>query len=137
MIYVDSNVILDTFGNDPVWQPWSHAMFRDKSLDGPLVTGWIVAAEVGHYLASARHLEHSLQQLAIELVDADFEAAWAASQAYREYRSRGGERSSLLPDFLIGGHAQALGATVLTRDPRRFRSYFPELPLITPENSHD
>lgn len=137
MIYVDSNVILDTFGNDPVWGPWSRARLRDGRLDDRLVTGWIVAAEVGHYLKSAEQLEHSLEQLSIELVDEDFKTAWAAGQVYREYRKRGGERASLLPDFLIGGHAQALGATVLTRDPRRFRSYFPELPLITPETTHD
>jgi predicted nucleic acid-binding protein len=67
------------------------------------------------------------------MVEASLDAAWRGGQAYREYRKRGGDRPPLLPDFLIGGHAQALGATLLTRDPRRFRSYFPDLNLITPE----
>jgi predicted nucleic acid-binding protein len=137
MIYVDSNVILDTFGSDPVWQQWSHAKLRDGRLDDRLVTGWIVAAEVGHYLESAEQLESSLEHLDIELVDANFQSAWLGGQAYREYRRRGGDRPSLPPDFLIGGQAKALGATLLTRDPRRFRSYFPDLDLITPEEKND
>ncbi len=133
MIYVDSNIILDTFGSDPVWRPWSHARLRDGRLDDQLVTGWIVAAEVAHYLQSAEELQSSLDRLDVALADTDLISAWLGGQAYREYRKRGGDRLSLLPDFLIGGHAQTLGATLLTRDPRRFRSYFPDLMLITPE----
>lgn len=137
MIYVDSNVILDTFGRDPIWREWSHGRLRDGRLDDRLITGWIVAAEVGHYLESVEQLESSLEQLGIELVDMSAESAWLGGQAYRKYRQRGGDRSSLLPDFLIGGHARALGATLLTRDPRRFCSYFPDLNLITPEEKND
>lgn len=46
---------------------------------------------------------------------------------------RGGRREKLLADFLIGGQASSMGAELMTRDPRMYRSYFPELPLITPE----
>ncbi|MFV0624919.1 type II toxin-antitoxin system VapC family toxin [Sphingomonas sp. ac-8] len=137
MIYVDTNIVLDILEGDADWFDWSVRALEDARNAGRVVTGPVVAAEFGHYLASPDALSHRLEALMIELVDADVEGAWLAGRAYREYRRRGGERSSLLPDFLIGGHAQALGATVLTRDPRRFRSYFPDLPLITPETTHD
>lgn len=137
MIYVDSNVILDTLGNDARWQPWSAGQLAVAALDHRLVTGWIVAAEIGHYLDSEQALGTCLSRLSIDVVDAGIDAAWRGAQAFREYRRRGGDRLSLLPDFLIGAHASALGATLLTRDPRRFRSYFADLALITPEEIDD
>ena len=36
----------------------------------------------------------------------------------------------------LGAHAAALGAKPITRDKRCFRTYFPELALITPETDH-
>src|SRR6476659_1846149 len=37
-----------------------------------------------------------------------------------------------LPDFYIGAHAAVRGASLLTRDARRYRSYFPSLDVIAP-----
>jgi hypothetical protein len=37
-----------------------------------------------------------------------------------------------MPDFYIGAHAAVAGMTLLTRDPRRYRAYFPKLRLISP-----
>ena len=137
MIYVDTNVVLDILQRDPVWFDWSLDALESGRTGDRLVTGHIVAAEVGHYVASADALARSFNGLMIDVIDADLDAAFAAGQAYREYRRRGGERLSLLPDFLVGAHAAAVKASVLTRDPRRFRSYFPDLLLITPETEHD
>ena len=36
------------------------------------------------------------------------------------------------PDFFIGAHAVVQGLSLLTRDARRYRSYFPDIMLITP-----
>jgi predicted nucleic acid-binding protein len=38
-----------------------------------------------------------------------------------------------MPDFYIGAHAMLAGLTLLTRDGRRYRGYFPELRLICPD----
>ena len=62
-----------------------------------------------------------------------FEAAFLAGKAFREYRRPGGQRSSPLPDFFIGAHAAVAGYRLLTRDPARFRTYFPKLDLISPD----
>lgn len=45
---------------------------------------------------------------------------------------RGGSRTSGLPDFFIGAHAQTLGIAILTRDPGRYKTYFPGVALICP-----
>lgn len=36
------------------------------------------------------------------------------------------------PDFYIGAHAAIAGHTLLTRDPKRYRAYFPKLRIIAP-----
>jgi predicted nucleic acid-binding protein len=62
-----------------------------------------------------------------------FDAALIAGWAHREYRSRGGRREQTLPDFLIGAHAVVSGYRLLTRDPKRYRTYFPDLEIIAPD----
>jgi predicted nucleic acid-binding protein len=37
-----------------------------------------------------------------------------------------------MPDFYIGAHTAIAGLTLLTRDPGRYRTYFPTLPVIAP-----
>ena len=61
-----------------------------------------------------------------------YEAAFLAGKAFLQYRRRGGARTSPLPDFFIGAHAAVSGYRLLTRDPRRYRAYFPTVELIAP-----
>jgi len=61
-----------------------------------------------------------------------WDAAFLASRAFIAYRRRGGVRRSPLPDFYIGAHAAIAGHTLLTRDPKRYRTYFPKLRIIAP-----
>jgi predicted nucleic acid-binding protein len=41
----------------------------------------------------------------------------------------------VLSDFFISAHAAVEGFVLLTRDSRRYRSYFPTIVLITPGNA--
>ncbi|MBS0397249.1 MAG: hypothetical protein JSR95_01075 [Proteobacteria bacterium] len=50
-----------------------------------------------------------------------------------KYRREGGTKTNVPPDFFIGAHAAVLSCGVLTRDGRRYRSYFPRVTLIAPE----
>jgi hypothetical protein len=61
-----------------------------------------------------------------------WDAAFLAARCFARYRRRGGARASPLPDFFIGAHAAVTGMSLLTRDPRRYRTYFPKLTLIAP-----
>lgn len=61
-----------------------------------------------------------------------WEAAFLAGRCFVKYRRAGGRRRSPLPDFYIGAHAVTGGLTLLTRDARRYRSYFPALRIIAP-----
>jgi predicted nucleic acid-binding protein len=44
----------------------------------------------------------------------------------------GGGKSNVLADFFIGAHAAVKKLPLLTRDAKRYRSYFPSVELIVP-----
>ena len=48
------------------------------------------------------------------------------------YRRAAGSRQQLLPDFFVGAQAAVLGCPLLTRDARRYRTYFPTVQLVSP-----
>lgn len=140
MIFVDSNVLIDVIEVDPVWETWSSGQVESASLSQQLAVNEIVIAEVAPRSDSLAHFLASLTTMRISIEPISVEAAYLAGTAFQAYRQRKLDRAakSILADFLIGGHAQLLGATVLTRDPRFYRSYFPMVPLITPTSSeHD
>ena len=58
-----------------------------------------------------------------------------AGKIFLKYRASGGVRTGVLSDFFIGAHAAVLKIPILTRDVRRYRSYFPTVALIAPETS--
>jgi predicted nucleic acid-binding protein len=62
------------------------------------------------------------------------DAAFLAGKAFLTYRQREGVKRSPLPDFFIGAHAAVADYTLLTRDVARYRTYFPRLSLIAPDD---
>ncbi len=135
MILVDSNVLIDIFENDARWADWSIGQVAHYSRTEALAVNHITIAETAPKLGSMVTFHAMLADLSLSVEPFSDEAAFAAGVAFQKHRSNGGKSKSVLPDFFIGGHAQALGATILTRDPRFYRTYFPAVPLITPETT--
>jgi hypothetical protein len=131
-IFVDSNILLDIFTADPQWLSWSQSALADALLKGPVVINQLVYAEVSIAYKNLTELDGILSRLKIQRLDLPWEAAHLAGQAFVKYRRKGGAKTSPLPDFYIGAHAQVEGLTLLTRDVRRYRSYFPKVKLIAP-----
>jgi len=77
-------------------------------------------------------LDHALRPDLFTREPIPYRAAFLAGKALLLYRRRGGVRSSPLPDFFIGAHAYVAHLPLLTRDPRRVRSFFPSVRLVTP-----
>ena len=131
-VLVDTNVLLDVATEDPAWFDWSVAQLgRSANRDG-LAINPIVYAELSVHYESLEALETALSGHPFARLALPWDAAFVASKAYRRYRRRGGAKRSPLPDFYIGAHAAVAGLTLLTRDAKRYRDYFPELTLITP-----
>ncbi len=130
---VDTNVILDLFLDDPVWANWSETMLTQYSVDGALYINPIIYAELSIGFTRIEELEEAISRAGFEMLALPKEGLFLAGKVFLRYRQSGGTRSLPLPDFFIGAHAAVLNMPLMTRDGRRYRTYFPSLQLVTPE----
>jgi hypothetical protein len=132
MVFVDSNVILDVATADPQWSDWSSHQLIAAVNQGPALINAIVYGEIAFACNRIEDVDEVLPAHLYDLRPIPREAAFLAARAHAAYRERGGERSMILPDFLIGAHALVERCPLLTRDQRRYHQAFPGLKLITP-----
>ncbi len=131
-VLVDSNVLLDIFTEDPRWLEWSSGALARCAEEAVLTVNPIIYAEVSIRFANIEELDDALPKESFHRLPLPWEAAFLAGKCFLAYRKRGGARRAPLPDFYIGAHAAVEGMTLLTRDARRYRTYFPKLRLIAP-----
>jgi predicted nucleic acid-binding protein len=129
---VDSNVLLDIATNDAAWFDWSSQALESAANDSPLAINAIIYAEVSIGFQRIEDLESAIPSSLFRREALPFEAAFLAGKAFLQYRRRGGGRATPLPDFYIGAHAAVAGFRLLTRDPKRYQTYFPSVELIAP-----
>jgi predicted nucleic acid-binding protein len=129
---IDTNVLLDILGADPVFGPRSAQALRSCLREGRLVACEVVWTEVASMFPSPTLARESLGRLAVEFSPVGQEAALAAAAAWKAYRSRGGRRQRVVADFLIGAHAQLQAERLLTRDRGFYRAYFAGLEVLDP-----
>jgi predicted nucleic acid-binding protein len=138
MILVDSNVIIDIFEEDPRWADWSTEQIAVAGKGDGAMINEVVIAEVAPSHGSLERFLTVMESFNIGCEAICNQSAFTAGLAFLEYRKRRIGAKSIIADFLIGGHAQTLGATILTRDPRFYRAYFPTVPIIAPQkDEHD
>jgi predicted nucleic acid-binding protein len=130
---VDTNVLVDILTSDRIWRAWSIEMLDRQATGGPIFISDIAYAELAPLFVSADLLDATLADLGIELRRIPQHALFVAGRAFGTYRRKGGPRTSLLADFFIGAHAEFEGFALLTRDARRYRTYFPHVELIAPD----
>ena len=132
MTLIDTSVLLDLVTNDPVWADWSVSQLDAASLRGPLAIDDVVYAELSVRFNTIEALEAMLDDADVAMEAIPRPALFLAAKVFQRYRAGGGQRTGVLPDFFIGAHAAVTGFSLLTRDARRFRAYFPTIELITP-----
>ena len=131
-ILVDTNVLIDYFDQDSEWNDWSASMLSESTRTGQLVINPVIYAEVCVGFETIEEVEEALPRDYFLRLHLPWEASFLAARAFEHYRRRGGLKRSPLPDFFIGAHAAVAGMTLLTRDARRYRTYFPKLRIIAP-----
>ena len=132
MTLVDTNILLDLAIDDPNWVDWSIRQLDAAAVAGPLLINDIVYAELSVRFPAIEAVDAFLEEAGIVLQPMPRAALFLAGKAFQNYRARGGSRTGVLPDFLIGAHAAVAKLPRLTRDVGRYRSYFPSVALIAP-----
>ncbi|WP_447788490.1 MULTISPECIES: type II toxin-antitoxin system VapC family toxin [Pseudomonas] len=132
MILVDTNVLIDVLEDDPVWADWSIQQLRAQSQIHELAINPIIYAELSQTFSSFEVLDDVVTQLGLAVQEVPRPALFLAGKAFVRYRKVGGGKNNVLADFFIGAHAAVKKLPLLTRDAKRYRSYFPSVELIVP-----
>ena len=132
MTLVDTNVLLDVLLLGAEHGDESERRLAAALRAGPAMVNDVIAAELAPVFDTAGALWSALADAEIELAPYPRDAVYLAGRAFKRYRRRGGQRSRILPDFMIGAHALAVGARLLTRDRGFYREYFRDLRVLDP-----
>ena len=131
---VDTNVLLDLVTDDPIWGEWSQLQLRAAAATDVLAINEAVFAELSVRYAVIEQVETILARVRVTFLPTPQPALFLAGKAFQRYRAAGGIKTGVLPDFFLGAHAQVTDSVLLTRDLSRYRTYFPTIELISPED---
>ncbi|MEX0777726.1 MAG: type II toxin-antitoxin system VapC family toxin [Phycisphaeraceae bacterium] len=131
-VMVDTCVLLDVATQDPKWFEWSSGALAEAADRGRLIINAVIYAELSVGFARIETLQQILDPQVFDYRPIPREAAFLAGKAFARYRGQSGAKTRPLPDFFIGAHASIESLPLLTRDVKRFTTYFPQLQIIRP-----
>ena len=132
---LDTNVLLDVLLSNEDFAEAAIRLIESNSRAGSLVINDLVYAELcGHFDHKAA-CDLFLEENQIDVVHLSDEACFLASRIWRQYRKQGGKRVRILPDFLIGAHAQLQASALISRDAGFYQKLFPKLNVLDPSKN--
>lgn len=131
-VFVDSNIVLDVFLDDPKWADWSESTLERYYKNSTLYINPIVYTEISIGFERIEDLEYAVINGGFKIVPLSKEALFLAGKVFLAYRKNKGSKTSPLPDFYIGAQAAVLGLELITRDISRYQTYFPSVRLVHP-----
>ena len=128
---VDTSVLIAITKAEPGAHEWTNLLAQAQA-DGDLVVCDVVAAEFFALLMDRVKFERTFTGLGIAFSPTLLDSAQLAGRLFRQYRRLGGPREHLVPDFLIGAHAQRQADQIAAIDRGYLRRYFPRLKVLKP-----
>ncbi len=129
---VDSSVLFDFVTGHPSFGLRSRQALESCVTQGRVLACEVVWAEIAAYFPSGADAHQMLRELGIEFSPLTMEAALEAGKTWKAYRARGGPRTRVAADFLIGAHALCQADRLLTRDRGFYRACFKRLAILDP-----
>jgi predicted nucleic acid-binding protein len=138
MILLDANVLIDAFDPIAPFHSWASSLLREGLLGQGVAINPIILAELCVGDLNPKTVAERLQNLGIVLLDLPYLTSSRCAKAYAAFLEN--RRKQVLqaapkiplPDFFIGAHAALLKLPLATSDVSRYRTYFPEISLLTP-----
>jgi predicted nucleic acid-binding protein len=129
---VDTNVWVDCIDASSPWHEWAVDQLQLRCERAPLHVNLIIYTELLVPGIEVDALDGLLDVYDTLRSPLPWASAALTAAAFAVYRGRGGSRVKPMPDFFIGAHAAVANLSVLTRDPRPYRSYYPRLAVVAP-----
>lgn len=131
-VLVDTNVWIDCTDETSPWNGWASEQLQACSQRCPLHINVVIYAELLIPGPDPASLDALLDVYGTLRKPLPWASASLTAAAFSLYRRRGGFKQKPLPDFFIGAHAAVSNMSVLTRDPRPYKSHFSKLAVIAP-----
>ena len=125
MILVDTNVLLDLVTDDSLWAEWSQQQLDLGSAQDQRAINDIVYAELSIGYTRMEQLCAMIRGAELVIAVMPRPTFFLAGKAFQRYRSAGGRKTGVLPDFFVGAHAVIADVALIARDAARNRTYFP------------
>ncbi|MHA1651161.1 MAG: type II toxin-antitoxin system VapC family toxin [Candidatus Helarchaeota archaeon] len=140
-ITLDSSIIISILKEDEFFQEVVKVIEILKKLSFQVFMSYITYSEIWIGVISAKtpkedelKLNKTLYELfEVNITNLNITIARIAANAFLSYKRLKGKREFLIPDFLIGAHAQYYTNSLLTTNPRDFLKYFQNLKVLTPK----
>ncbi|MHA1439130.1 MAG: type II toxin-antitoxin system VapC family toxin [Promethearchaeota archaeon] len=139
-ITLDSSIVISLLKEDDFYREIVKVVEIIKDLEIQVLISHITYAEIWVGVLASKtpkkdenKVNKTLYELfGVKITDLNITIARTAAAAFLKYKSRKGTREFLIPDFLIGAHAQYYTKSILTTNPRDFQRYIPDLNVLTP-----
>ena len=132
VVLVDTCVLTDLMNPLSEWFEWSVSTLENLDVEHAFAVNAVIYAECSVGFDRIEEVEALFHQLQFDVRQIPREALFLAGKAFVNYRKNRGTITGVLPDFFIGAHAAIENFRLMTRDERRFSTYFPTVNLITP-----
>ena len=133
---IDTNVISALWSNEPAASRMKELLFAARQEGGLVVCAPVYAELMAYPGATKAFVDNFLADTQINIQVSLSKYIWVqAGEAFGAYaqrrrEDRAGQPKRLLIDFVVGAHALLATDQLLTLDPKRYRSAFPELILV-------
>lgn len=109
----------------------SEKLLLEAIQQGALIISDVAASEISVHFSHLSDCFRFLEECQINFESLNQEACYLAGQIWKSYRSKGGKRDKMIPDFMVAAHAFTQCDRLLTRDRGFYRTYFPKLKILS------
>src|ERR1700684_1265783 len=117
--FVDTSVVIYLLDDTSQHHKWSVDEINKAKKEGPVIIPDIAYSELSIGLPSKEATDKAIAELALERYPCSDESLFRAGRAFKKFKDENaGQKTTVLPDFLIGAQAECEKSPLLTNNKR-------------------